>query len=169
MIGDVFPALALAVGKGDPSRMREPPRDPTESILTYSHWLAIGGYGALIAACALMAFFLAFQWLNATIEQTVTVSFLTLAFARLWHIFNMRGGDSTLVRNEITTNPMAWGALVLCSVLLLIGIYVPGLSFVLKLVHTRKRRLAADHGFQPSAVDYRSNLYCGGQTKNELK
>jgi Ca2+-transporting ATPase len=134
MIGDVFPALALAVGAGDPLRMRQPPRNPNEPIITRSHWLAICGYGVLITACVLIAYALAFRWLGADSNRAVTISFLTLAFARLWHVFNMRERGTSLLRNPITTNPFIWGALMLCTVLLLSGTYVPGLSLVLDMV-----------------------------------
>ncbi|MGD2038873.1 MAG: cation-translocating P-type ATPase C-terminal domain-containing protein, partial [Desulfobacterales bacterium] len=58
----------------------------------------------------------------------------TLAFARLWHVFNMRTRGTSLIRNPITENPFIWGALMLCIALLLSGIYVPGLSLVLDMV-----------------------------------
>ena len=133
MIGDVFPALALAVGAGDPLSMRQPPRNPNEPIITRSHWLAIGGYGVLITVCVLIAYALAFRWLGADSDRAVTISFLTLAFARLWHVFNMRARGTSLLRNPITTNPFIWGALMLCTALLLSGTYVPGLSLVLDM------------------------------------
>ncbi len=133
MIGDVFPALALAMGGGDPGRMQEPPRDAREPILTRRHWVAIGAYGALIAAAVLSAFWIARIPLGLSTERAVTVSFLCLSFARLWHVFNMRNPRSGAVVNEITRNAFVWSALALCTVLLLAAIYLPGLSGVLKL------------------------------------
>jgi Ca2+-transporting ATPase len=134
MIGDVFPALALALGTGDPSSMRQPPRNPKEPIITRSHWLAISGYGVMITVCVLIAYALAFHWLDADTDRAVTISFLTLAFARLWHVFNMRARGTSLIRNPITTNLFIWGAIVLCTALLLVANYVPGLSLVLGMV-----------------------------------
>ncbi len=134
MIGDVFPALALAAGEGDESRMREPPRDASESILTRDHWLAICAYGALIAAAVLAVFWIALEHWDLPPDRAVTVSFLGLSFARLWHVFNMRSTTSGIVDNEITRNPYVWGALVLCIALLLTATYLPGLSGVLRLV-----------------------------------
>jgi P-type Ca2+ transporter type 2C len=133
MLGDVFPALALGLGKSDPSKMNRPPRQPNEPILTRSHWFAIGGYGILICGMVLSAFALAFMWLEATEGRAVTVSFLTLAFARLWHIFNMRDPETAFFRNEVTRNPFVWAALALCTGLLLVAIYLPGLSTVLSI------------------------------------
>jgi len=133
MIGDVFPALALGVGKGDPSHMQQPPRHVTESILTDRHWLAVGGYGLLIAVTVLGAFGLAFHWLHVEKGYAVTIAFLTLAFGRLWHVFNMRRRGSRFFRNEITRNPSVWGALALCCGLLIMAVYLPGLAAVLEL------------------------------------
>jgi Ca2+-transporting ATPase len=66
-------------------------------------------------------------------KQAITVSFLTLAFAQLWHVFNMRDPDSGLLRNDITSNLSIWGALALCITLLLAAVYMPGLSGVLEV------------------------------------
>jgi P-type Ca2+ transporter type 2C len=133
MLGDVFPALALGLGKGEPSKMKRPPREPKEPILTRGHWIAIGGYGILICGMVLAAFALAFVWLEAEESRAVTVSFLTLAFARLWHTFNMRDTGTAFFRNEVTRNPFVWAALALCAGLLVVAIYLPGLSLVLSL------------------------------------
>jgi Ca2+-transporting ATPase len=134
MIGDVFPALALGVGRGDSSEMQRPPRDPSEPVMTKGHWLAVGTYGALIAASVLAAFGLVYVWLSMGSETAVSISFLTLAFSRLWHVFNMRDPDSHMIRNSITRNPFVWGTLTLCSGLLVGAVYVPGLSSILELV-----------------------------------
>ena len=134
MIGDVFPALALATGRGDARSMHRPPRDPEEPILTRGHWLAIGGYGLTIALSVLTAFALSRKWLGFDGDHAVTVSFLCLSFGRLWHVFNMRAAESGPVLNEISGNPYVWGALALGSALLLLATYVPALAQVLKLV-----------------------------------
>ncbi|MHB8862329.1 MAG: cation-translocating P-type ATPase [Pirellulaceae bacterium] len=134
LVTDVFPALALGAGEGDPHYMQRPPRDPREPVLTRRHWWAIGGYGLLIACAVLTAFALALTWLEMPTEQAVTVSFLTLAFAQLWHVFNLRDAGSGFVRNDITRNPFVWGAVVLCIGLLLAAVYVPGLGKVLQVV-----------------------------------
>ncbi|UCG80983.1 MAG: cation-transporting P-type ATPase [Desulfobacterales bacterium] len=133
LITDVFPALALAAGEGDPGIMKRPPRDPKEPIVSRHHWLAVGGYSAVMTASVLGAFSLALIWLKMDERQAVTVSFLTLAFSQLWHVFNMRDRGSKFLRNEITRNRFVWGALVLCSGLLLATVYLPGLSHVLKV------------------------------------
>lgn len=135
MIGDVFPALALGVGKGDPSKMLLPPRNPQEPILARRHWGAIIVYGVVISTVVLGAFGVALNTLQLSKSEGVTVSFLALAFARLWHVFNMRDRGSKLIRNDITCNPFVWGALVLCAGLLLLALFLPGLSLALDLIY----------------------------------
>jgi Ca2+-transporting ATPase len=133
MIGDVFPALALGIGKGDPSYMRQRPRDPEESILTARHWREIGFFGVWIALVVMTTFFVSFRWFNVDQEEAVTNAFLTLAFSRILLVFNMKKQGDPILKNEITSNPYVWGAIVLCAGLLLLGVYVPVLSAILKL------------------------------------
>lgn len=134
LITDVFPAIALGLGEGGRGVMDRPPREPDEPILSRNQWLAIGGYGLTITASVLGALALALRWLDMEDRQAVTVSFLTLALAQLWHVFNMRDRGSGVLRNEVTQNPFVWGALGLCIGIVLAGVYLPGLSMVLHLV-----------------------------------
>ncbi len=131
LVTDVFPALALGVGEGDPGVMKNPPRDPTESILTWNHWKAIGLYGFFITFAVLGILAYALLGLELEENEAVTLSFLTLAFAQLWHVFNMRDRGSGWLRNDITRNRYVWGALVLCTGLLLAAVYWPGLAGLL--------------------------------------
>ena len=133
LVTDVFPALALGVGEGGREIMNQPPRDPGEPIIGRPHWRAIAGYGSLITAAVLGAFALAFGWLEMDVARAVTVSFLTLAFAQLWHVFNMRESSSGLLTNEVVRNPWVWGAVALCVGLLLAAVYVPPLATVLSV------------------------------------
>ncbi|MFO7944306.1 MAG: cation-transporting P-type ATPase [Anaerolineales bacterium] len=134
LVTDVFPALALGVGAGNPQIMKRPPRDPDEPILTQEHWWGISAYALLISLSVLGAFGLALARFEMGLEKAVTVGFLTLAFAQLWHVFNMRGLGTGVLRNEVTENPAIWGALVLCIGLLLLATYLPFLANLLETV-----------------------------------
>jgi Ca2+-transporting ATPase len=131
LVTDVFPALALGVGEGTEQVMHHPPRDPDESVLTRDHWLGISAYSTLIGFSVLGSFILALRRFEMDNLHAVTVGFLTLAFAQLWHVFNMRSLGTRLVRNEVTTNPYVWGALGLCIGLLLAAVHLPFLSDLL--------------------------------------
>jgi Ca2+-transporting ATPase len=134
LVTDVFPALALGVGEGEETIMHRPPRNPKEPILTRRHWIEMGGFSALITFSVLGVMAVALTGLGMVRERAVTISFLTLAFAQLWHVFNMRDRGTGFIDNEVVRNPWVWGALVLCTALLLAAVYVPGLNTVLKVV-----------------------------------
>ena len=158
MLNDVFPALALGVGPGGGHEMQRPPRAPDEPVLAKPQWAAVWTYGVLIAGTVLASFLVALgaveqgpAWLPDTVPQAaasvlpavpdgagrawaVSVTFLTLAFARTWHTFNMRDSRSHLLLNEVTRNPWAWGAAALCIGLLMLAMYWPALAVPLNLV-----------------------------------
>ena len=134
LVTDVFPAFALAMGEGEKDILRRPPRDPREPILGRAQWLAIILYGCTLTAATFGALGLARHGLGLDEQATVTVTFLTLAFGQLWHVFNMRHQSSRLILNEITRNPWIWAALGLCAGILLTAAYVPSLSFMLHMV-----------------------------------
>jgi Ca2+-transporting ATPase len=133
LVTDVFPALALGVCEGSPALMREPPRDPREPLLTRRHWRQIFALGAVIALCVMAALAAALLWLERPAPEAITIAFLTLAMAQLWHVFSMRNRGSGWIANEITRNPWVWAALALCLGLLLLAVYWPPLAAVLSL------------------------------------
>ena len=133
LVTDVFPAFALGASEGEANVMEHRPRDPKEPLLPRRQWVAIVAHGASITAATLAAFGLAIAALGLEADHAVTVAFLTLALAQIWHVFNMRDAGTNLFRNEITRNPYVWAALALCVVLILGAVYLPGLSAILGL------------------------------------
>ncbi|XPS86602.1 putative cation transporting ATPase, P-type [Desulfosarcina variabilis str. Montpellier] len=134
VITDVFPALALAIGPGSQGIMKQPPRPRAESVLTRDHWKAVAGWAVLIAICVLTALSIAFYPMGAESHRAVTISFLTLAFGKLWFVFNLRHPQSRLLDNEIVRNPYIAGSIGLCAGLLVAAVYLPGLSDLLRTV-----------------------------------
>jgi P-type Ca2+ transporter type 2C len=124
----------LAMGEGESDILKRPPRDPKEPILGRAQWLAIVLYGSTLTAATFGALVLARLGLGLDEGVTVTITFLTLAFGQLWHVFNMRHPSSRLILNEISRNPWIWAAIALCTGILLTAAYVPSLSFMLHLV-----------------------------------
>jgi Ca2+-transporting ATPase len=132
LVTDVFPAFALAMGEGEAGILRRPPRDPKEPILGRAQWLVIVLHGAALTAGTFVAL-AATRWLALDSRQSVTVTFLTLAFAQLWHAFNMRSVRAGLLVNEVTRNGWLWGALAFCTVLLAAPPYLPLVAHLLHL------------------------------------
>jgi len=132
-VTDVFPALALGVGEGDPAVMAQPPRDPDEPILAPRHWRRVILYGLLMTGSVLGVFLVALR-MGLGYDHAVTISFLTLAFNQLFHVFNMRDRHAGLFRNEITRNPWVWAALGFCAALLVAVVHIPPLARILHVV-----------------------------------
>jgi P-type Ca2+ transporter type 2C len=131
VITDVFPALALGMGPGEENIMEKKPRQKNEPVLTFDHWKSIGGWSMIISASVLGALAIAIYQTGFEAEQAVTVSFLTLGFGKLWFTYNLRSPGSKLLSNDIVRNPYVAGSIVLCIILLLATVYMPGLSDIL--------------------------------------
>jgi Ca2+-transporting ATPase len=114
--------------------MKRNPRSPDEGIVTGRHWAAIGVYGLIITASVLGALTIALQAMGATEKEAVSISFLTLALAQLWHVFNMSYKGAGFFKNDITRNPFVWGALALCLILVVLAVYVPLFAEILGVV-----------------------------------
>ncbi|MTV15480.1 cation-transporting P-type ATPase [Bradyrhizobium elkanii] len=133
LVTDVFPAFALAMGDGEAGVLRHPPRDPREPILGRWQWITIILHGGALTAGTFGAL-AGSSRLGLDAQATVTVTFLTLAFAQLWHTFNMRDPQSPLIVNGITQNGWLWSALLLCATLLAVPPYLPQAAHLLHLV-----------------------------------
>ena len=133
LVTDVFPALALGVGTASPELMKMSPRASDERVLTRSHWTRIVLHGAVMSLTVLAAMAVAVSYLGFAPDAAVTVSFCTIAFAQMWHVFNMRSEIGSWINNEITRNVWIWLALALCTLLVLASVYVPQLAGVLRL------------------------------------
>ncbi len=131
LVTDVFPALALGVGEGNDEVMNHRPRPKGEPIVTRALWGWITFHGTVLGLCTLGAFAVAATLLNADQTTTVTISFMTLAFGQLFHVFNMREAGAGLFGSVVTRNPYVWAALALCVVVLASVVYVPSLAAIL--------------------------------------
>jgi len=137
LVTDVFPALALGAGQGEKRLMERPPRARQEHLLEPRHWRTIAIYGAALVAAVLGALAIALRVLGAERREAVTISFLTLAFGQLWHVFDMRDARAGFAANEVTRNPWVWAALALCTGLLLAAVWIAPLAGVLQIVPPR--------------------------------
>ena len=133
MVTDVFPALALGVGSGDETVMEKPPRDPKKDIITNKNWIAIALYSLAMTLAVMLA--VIYCKLTAITDDRMAnnVAFITLAFAQLFHVFNMTSAHSRLLVNDITKNKFVWLALLICSALLVLVYVLPQLRLVLNL------------------------------------
>ncbi len=136
LITDVFPALALALEPGERDVMGHPPRAPEAPLLDRPTVRSIGGYGALITLATIAAFlygrYVRGYGADGGPDPAVTMSFLTIAFAQLLHVFNSRKESKPMRWEDWLSNRYVLGAVALTVGLQLAAVYAPGLSTVLK-------------------------------------
>jgi P-type Ca2+ transporter type 2C len=137
MITDVFPAMALALEPSAPDVMKRPPRDPKEPLMTPRFVGLIVWQGLLLAGVTLLAFFVGMRWYGTEgdgLRHGVTIAFMTLALAQVFHAFNARSRTRSVFTVSLFTNGWLWGAVLVCLLLQAAAVYVPLLQAVLDTV-----------------------------------
>jgi len=137
MITDIFPALALALEPSAPATMQRQPRDPKESLLPPRFIGLIAWQGMLLAGVTLLAFFLGMRWYGTEgegLRHAVTLAFMTLALAQVFHAFNVRSLHRSAFDARLFTNGWLWGAVVVCLLLQVAAVYVPFVQTALQTV-----------------------------------
>jgi P-type Ca2+ transporter type 2C len=132
LVTDVFPALALTREEAESGLMWQSPDSHRSRSLT-SDIDSMIVQGALLGAGTLGAFAWALS-VSDEVERAVTVAFLTLGFAQLFHIFNSRFHTGSAFSRRVFRNGALWGALLLTGVLQVMAVTVPGLTNVLNTV-----------------------------------
>ncbi|MDZ4680514.1 MAG: cation-transporting P-type ATPase [Saprospiraceae bacterium] len=133
MVTDIFPALALGVGKGDETVMKKPPKDPGKNIISKKGWIMISSYAFAMTTAVVLAVIYCQQVLMTDDQMTNNVAFVTLAFAQLFHVFNMTSAKARFWVNDITKNKFVWLAILLCAGLLVLVFVIPQMRLVLNL------------------------------------
>jgi Ca2+-transporting ATPase len=133
MVTDVFPALALGLGKGETTVMDKPPKDPKQSIVSRKEWREIAVYAAAMTLAVVGAVMYCEQTITTDSNVLNNVAFITLVCVQLFHVFNMASAKSALFVNDITKNKFVWLALLICTGLLVLVYVVPQTRLVLSL------------------------------------
>ncbi|MEP1097333.1 MAG: cation-translocating P-type ATPase [Cyclobacteriaceae bacterium] len=133
LVTDVFPALALGMGKGDASIMTANPRDPKEPILHRKNWMSIIGYSIALTASVLGVFLYALLYRNYDPVTCNNIAFFTLAFAQLLHPLNLIELGEKFFSNSIIRNPHLWSAVAFCTIILLGAYFSDSISQLLNL------------------------------------
>ena len=133
LVTDVFPALALGLGRGPEDIMDRPPGNPRDPILKKSDWIRILLYGLAISAAVLGVVLYGKYVLELTPGRINNLAFYTLVGAQLFHVFNMTDRRASFFRNEITSNAYVWGAIVLSICITAAAYWIPSVATVLEL------------------------------------
>ncbi len=131
LLSDVFPALALGVGEGDPGVMQKQPKNPKEPILNKRNWFQIGLYAFVLMLSISGGYYYAHYVWEESVEVKNNIAFFSLAIAQLIHVFNMREAEEPFFRNQVTRNKYIWMALALCFGALFAAYSIPDIAEVL--------------------------------------
>ncbi|GAB4033797.1 cation-translocating P-type ATPase [Spirosoma jeollabukense] len=134
IVTDIFPALALGVGRENSVLMKLPPRRPGSQLLNRADWRRVLFYAIVLTGSVLGVYaFARWQWVYSA-SQSRTLTFYALSVAQLTHVFNLyTGKHASLLSNEITRNRYVWIALLICVSILLITYYVPAIHQLLAI------------------------------------
>ncbi len=134
LVTDVFPALALGMGRGDKKVMEQPPRDPKEPILTHKLWVSTLIFGITITMAVIGITVYSWHFKEYSLPVVNNMAFYTLIFAQLLNVFNLPKRQRSFWINEVTKNPWIWGALALSLLILVVVYHIPVVAEVLNLV-----------------------------------
>jgi Ca2+-transporting ATPase len=129
LVTDTFPALALALEPAEPGVMERPPRDPDETILSPAFLRSLAFYSLLITLATLGAFWWGLS--TGDRERAITVAFMTLALAQIFHLGNARSRKAVLAPSRILANGWALGSVPLVVGLQLLAVYWTPLATLL--------------------------------------
>jgi len=133
LITDIFPALALGMGKGSKGIMRMKPRESDEPILTRNHWKATVVYGLSITMAVIGVVIYADSYLDLSDILVNNMAFYTLVMAQLFNVFNLPPAKESFFINEVTMNPWIWLSLVVSIGITSLGYFIPFLRETLSL------------------------------------
>jgi Ca2+-transporting ATPase len=139
LITDSFPALALGTEAAESDLMQRPPRDPNDGVFSGGVGFDVAYQGFFVTLLTLAAYFIGERiqngvWAIADSTDGMTMAFLTLSMAQIFHSFNMRSQRQSVFSLK-RQNLYLWGAVSLSLVLTLVVLYVPFLQEAFSFEH----------------------------------
>lgn len=139
LITDTFPAIALGMEKGEPDIMKRKPRSSKEGIFSGGLGVNVIWQGIMVSILTLASYFIGHyiesgRWEITASPDGMTMAFLTMSMAEIFHSLNMRSPDKSIFKLK-THNPYLYGAAGLSLLLTTLVIYVPFLSKLFKFEH----------------------------------
>lgn len=139
LITDCFPALALGMEKGEKDLMQRKPRSSKDGIFSGGVGVDVAYQGLMVTIVTLAAYYIGHymesgKWEFVNSPDGMTMAFLTMSMAEIFHSFNMRSQRGSLFRMK-TQNMILVGAAAISFVLTTAVIYVPFLSNIFEFEH----------------------------------
>ncbi|ORX62615.1 PMCA-type calcium-translocating P-type ATPase [Hesseltinella vesiculosa] len=135
IIADIPPAMAIGVEKKEKGLMQRLPRDPHRAILTKVAWAVIGTQALFMAGLTILTYCLALYVRHMTLAQAQSLAFTTLTTVQLLHSFLSKSIHQSIFSINVFDNVWLIVAFIISFGLMVIGIYVPGISSWLELTN----------------------------------
>ena len=133
LVTDIFPALALGMGKGEIDIMKRTPRKPNEPIMTPQLWSSTIIYGLCITAAVVGITAYSHFTLQLSPIKINNMAFYTLVLAQLFNVLNMAKNKVPFFNNEVIKNPWVWGSIVLSLAITAGAYHIPAIADALFL------------------------------------
>jgi len=132
LITDTLPALALGMEKAEGDVMARPPRESNSGIFAEGLGTDVIYQGIMVAALTLIAYFTGHYiesgvWEIANSPDGMTMAFLTMSMAEVFHSYNMRSRRSSIFKIP-AHNRYLFGSMIAAVALTTAVLYVPFLS-----------------------------------------
>ena len=129
LITDTFPALALSFEEPSPDVMNRPPRPKNEGIFAGGLGFDAIYQGLIVSVLTVVAYLIGHYvesgvWEFVNSPDGMTMAFLTMSLAEVFHSFNMRSQRGSVLRLK-THNKYLYLAMLVSLLLTLAVIYVP--------------------------------------------
>lgn len=135
LVTDCFPALALAMEKGEKNIMSRSPRNSKDGIFSGGVGFDIFYQGLFVTGLTLAAYFIghyieAGVWEITNSPDGMTMAFLTMSMCEIFHSLNMRSqrGSTVAMTFRGSHNMYLFGSCLLSLLMTTVVIYVPFLA-----------------------------------------
>lgn len=156
LVTDCFPALALGLESEEPNIMRRKPRPSSDGVFAGGVGVDVAYQGFVVTVLTLAAYFLGHimeggSWASLQSADGITMAFLTMSMAEIFHSFNMRSQRGSLF--SLKTQNVALLLAGLASLVLTTAVlYVPFLSNAFGFEHISLSEYAVALGLAFSVI-----------------
>ncbi len=155
LVTDSVPALALGTEKAEPDIMERTPRKSNEGIFAGGMGFNIAYQGIMISIITLAAYFIGHfmesgRWEIAQSPDGMTMAFLAMSMAEIFHSYNLRSHGSIFKLK--THNMILWGSMVVSLILTSCLIFIPALSDLFGFSHISLKEYGVALGLAISTI-----------------
>ncbi len=151
IIMDGPPAMALTMEPSTGDIMKNPPRDPKESILSTELISSIIMLGVIMAFWTMLVYWLMDPTDPDKLPKARTMAFTTFVLFQLFNVLNCRAYKHSVFQKGLFANKYIIGAIALCLVLQIVLIYGPMIDFPL---------IGSINLFQTVPLDWKDWIMC---------